>query len=123
MINVVVLSGELSRPAQIVDLPSGDQILALEVTIRRPGVAADPVPVQWAQAPQWAQSLEAGDRVVVLGRVRRRFFRAGGTTQSRTEVVAAKVVRATARQKVRALVEEAVEALDEELMTEGVARS
>jgi single-strand DNA-binding protein len=119
MINVVVVAGELSRPAQMVDLPSGDHILALEVTVRRPGAAADPVPVQWAQAPAWARALGAGDEVVVLGRVRRRFFRAGGVTQSRTEVVAARVVRATARARVRALVDEAVDALDGGLMAEG----
>jgi hypothetical protein len=35
-------------------------------------------------------------------------------TQSRTEVVAARVVRGSARSKVRALVDEAVELLDRE---------
>jgi single-strand DNA-binding protein len=33
--------------------------------------------------------------VLVVGHVRRRFFRAGGATQSRTEIVAHKVVRST----------------------------
>ena len=123
MINVVFLSGELSRPAQAVDLPSGDRMLALELTVRRPGSPAEPVPVQWSRPPAWAEGLEAGDRIAVLGRVRRRFFRAGGTTQSRTEVVATKVVRATARSRVRALVEEAVDALDGELAGENAGRA
>jgi single-strand DNA-binding protein len=33
-----------------------------------------------------------GSEVVVAGHVRRRFFRAGGVTQSRTEVVATRVI-------------------------------
>ena len=47
-------------------------------------------------------TVTAGDEVMVAGRVQRRFFRAGGSTQSRTEVVAAELVparrtRSTAR--------------------------
>lgn len=123
MINVVFVAGELSRPAQAVDLPSGDRIVSLEVTVRRPGVAADPVPVQWSQAPAWAERLDAGDQVAVLGRVRRRFFRSAGTTQSRTEVVAVKVARASSKSRVRALIEEAVDALDAELAGDDTARA
>lgn len=115
MLNLVFLTGELCRPAQAVELPSGDRLLSLEVTVRPDGGPAEAVPVQWSDPPGWALGLEAGTTVAVLGRVRRRFFRSGGTTQSRTEVVARRVVRASARTRVRALVEEAVEALDREL--------
>ncbi len=108
----MVLQGVLSRPAQDVQLPSGDRLVSLEVTVRRPEGAAEPVPVQWADPPAWASVLDAGTEVAVLGRVRRRFFRAGGTTQSRTEVVASRVVRASARSKVRAMVDEAVDRLE-----------
>jgi single-strand DNA-binding protein len=111
MYNVVFLQGVLARPAQDVVLPSGDRLLALEVTVRRPDGPAEPVPVQWGEAPAWASTLDAGTEVAVLGRVRRRFFRAGGITQSRTEVVATKVVRTTGRARVRALAEEAISAL------------
>ena len=44
----------------------------------------------------------AGDEVVVVGRARRRFFRAGGATASRTEVVAAQVCPVRAPARVRA---------------------
>ena len=64
------------------------------------------------ERPAWASALDAGAEVAVLGRVRRRFFRAGGLTQSRTEVVASRVVRGTARAKVAALIDEAVRHLD-----------
>ncbi len=112
MINLVVLEGVLARPAQDVELPSGSRLLSLEVTVRRDEGAAEPVPVAWFDPPAWATALDAGAGVVVFGRVRRRFFRAGGVTQSRTEVVASKVVRASATSKVTALLAEASTALD-----------
>ena len=115
MTNVVVLQGVLARPAVDVQLPSGDRLVSLEVTVRRDSGPAEPVPVQWADPPAWAATLDTGTAVAVLGRVRRRFFRAGGATQSRTEVVARKVVRASARTKVQALVDEAVELLADTL--------
>ena len=36
----------------------------------------------------WVETLEPGDEIVVVGRVRRRFFRAGGATASRVELEA-----------------------------------
>lgn len=118
MINLVVLMGVLARPAQDVELPSGDRLVSLEVTVRRPDGPAEPVPVQWPDAPAWASMLDAGTEVAVIGRVRRRFFRAGGVTQSRTEVVARRVARASARTKVRGIVDEAVDHLER---TAGIA--
>ena len=113
MTNVVLLQGMLARPAVDVQLPSGDRLVSLEVTVRREGGPAEPVPVQWADPPAWAATLDTGTAVAVLGRVRRRFFRAGGATQSRTEVVATKVVRASTRAKVQALVNEAMRLIGE----------
>ena len=55
--------------------------------------------------------MAAGADLVVLGSVRRRFFRAGGATQSRTEVVAEKVVAAHRGRDVKRLVETACRAL------------
>lgn len=99
MINVVVLEGELARPAEQRVLPSGSQVLSLELTVRREGAAAETVPLSWPEAPAWASGLDAGARIVVTGRVRRRFFRAGGSTQSRTEVVVATMQPATSIKK------------------------
>ena len=50
------------------------------------------MPVAWFDAGAAADDLDAGKPVAVAGHVRRRFFRAGGVTQSRTEVVATRVV-------------------------------
>ncbi len=111
MINVVVLQGVLARPAQDRVLPSGTRLLSLEVTVSRPDGPADPVPVAWFDAPASAAALDAGAEVVVVGRVRRRFFRAGGLTQSRTEVVASRVVRAAELKRARALMSTAGSAI------------
>ena len=108
MLNVVVIAGVLARPARDVALPSGSRLLSLEITVRRAEGPAETVPVTWLDAPAWATALDEGMPVVVSGRVRRRFFRAGGVTQSRTEVVAARVARAGATSRVRSMLEEAV---------------
>ncbi len=92
MTNVVVLVGRLARPAEARELPSGDRLVAYEVTVDREGERAETVPVVWFGAPASAVDHDVDERMVVVGRVRRRFFRAGGGTQSRTEVVAEAVV-------------------------------
>jgi single-strand DNA-binding protein len=103
--NLVVLRGSLSRPPEARDLRSGDVLVAYEVTVPgRAGVPATSVPVVWFAPPGGAAAadLDADTEVVVIGSVRRRFFRAGGATQSRTEVVADRVIparRAKAAQK------------------------
>ncbi|HVL28291.1 MAG TPA: single-stranded DNA-binding protein [Acidimicrobiales bacterium] len=104
MTNVVVLVGRLARPAQLRHLPSGDFLVEYQVTVPRTGQRADSVPVVWERAPASASSLDAGDEVVVVGRVRRRFFRAGGGTASRTEVVAESVVPSRLAKRARASV-------------------
>ncbi len=86
--NLSILVGTLSRPPELRDLPSGDQVLGLELTVRPPQGPAESVPIAWFGAPPSAVGWSPGDEIVVVGRVRRRFFRAGATTQSRTEVVA-----------------------------------
>ncbi len=86
--NLSILVGVLSRPPELRDLPSGDQVLGLELTVRPQEGPAESVPIAWFGAPTSAMGWSPGDEIVVVGRVRRRFFRAGGSTQSRTEVVA-----------------------------------
>jgi single-strand DNA-binding protein len=98
--NVVILRGRLARPPESRALPSGDIVVAYDVTVPRPGERAETVPVAWLDAPASAADLAAGEEVVVVGRVRRRFFRSGGATQSRTEVAAERVV--PTRHRVRA---------------------
>lgn len=113
MTNVVVLAGRLARPAEMRQLPSGDRLVAYEITVPREGARADTVPVVWFEAPPSAADHDVDEQVVVVGRVRRRFFRAGGVTQSRTEVVADSVVAARHTKRARAAVEKAQGRLSE----------
>ena len=86
--NLCVLVGELSSDPRPLELASGSVLLHCEVTVR----ATDSVPVVRFDPIASERSLSAGERGVMVGRVHRRFFRAGGTTVSRTEVVADRVV-------------------------------
>jgi single-strand DNA-binding protein len=106
VMNVAVLCGTLSRAPEVRELPSGDRLVAYEVTVRPPQGKAESVPVAWPDAPAWAGRFPAGADVVVVGRVRRRFFRAGGATSSRTEVVA-RAVRKTGTAAARKAVQHA----------------
>jgi len=112
VINLVVVHGRLTRPAELRVLPSGDRLVTLELSIPRPGERAESVPVSWSDPPAWATDLDVDVQVVVVGRVRRRFFGAGGLTRSRTEVVAEAVVRAGHTKRAKAALAHAVGRLE-----------
>lgn len=95
--NVAVLRGHLSSPPRTRGLASGDRLVSLEVTTRVDGGPAESVPVAWFGAPDPLPAWDDGQEVLVVGRIRRRFFTAGAATASRTEVVATTVVPAGRR--------------------------
>ena len=104
--NVVVLQGTLSSDPVSRVLASGSVLVSLELTTVVDGCSSS-VPVAWFDPPletAWA----AGQSLLVTGTVRRRFFRTGGLTQSRTEVVAAQVVPTGRRRAARAALARAV---------------
>ncbi len=84
-LNVAVVRGTCSSPPDVRRLPSGDIVAQLQVTTRVRGSALS-VPVSVHAPKQWVETLDTGDDVMVLGHVRRRYFRAGGGTASRVEV-------------------------------------
>jgi single-stranded DNA-binding protein len=105
--NLVVIQGTLSRDPVFRELPSGDCLVNLEVTVRDRS-PAESVPVVWIEPTAGWEAMAAGDAVALMGRVRRRFFRtASAGTQSRTEVVADRVVPARQAKRVRALLTKA----------------
>ena len=120
-VSMALVAGTLSRPAETRQLPSGDSLVALEVTTRLPDGAAESMPVVWPAAPAWAGRLAAGERIVVAGRVRRRFYRAGGATASRTELVAERIVPVRQRARTRALIEHVRDGVDAALESPPVA--
>jgi len=106
--NLAVLRGTVTSDPRVRDLPSGSVVVNLEVTTRGDAVTAS-VPVVVHDRPV---DVAAGDEVVVVGHVQRRFFRAGGVTQSRTEVVATHVVPARRTRTVARAIAAATALLD-----------
>ncbi len=120
--NVVVVRGVLSRAPVARILPSGDRLGAFEVTVPRRSTPAETVPVVWFGVPDHALALAAGSEVVVLGRVRRRFYRTPRGTASRTEVVAERVQHASRTVQVAGLLDVAVAVLTEPTEAAGLGR-
>ncbi|MCU1365261.1 MAG: hypothetical protein JWL72_1660 [Ilumatobacteraceae bacterium] len=85
--NVVVVSGRLSSSPVVRELQSGSVLVTYEVTTKVDDASIS-VPLVWFDPPKHV-AVDAGDEVAAVGYARRRFFRAGGATQSRTEVVVA----------------------------------
>lgn len=99
--NIAILRGVIRREPDARVLPSGDEVLSIELSVRDVDRPADTVPVVWQNPPTSAFKLAEGDDVVVVGRVRRRFFRSGGATSSRTEVHADTVLGARSSARLR----------------------
>lgn len=94
--NVVVVQGVLKTEPVERTLPAGNTVMDWNVSVETDG-AKQSVPVQWNEPSKAVQRLGEGDAVVLLGTVRQRFFRAGGSTVSRTEVVGEAVAKPTQR--------------------------
>jgi len=108
--NVVLVQGTLSSEPIERTLPGGRNVMDWQVTSIVDG-RKRPVPVLWEDPPKRALSISEGDEVVVLGTIRRRFFQAGGTTASRTELVAEQVAKPTQKVAMGKLLDEAREQL------------
>lgn len=99
-LNLAVLVGELSSAPEVRDLGERGRVASLAV--RTPTAdGATSVPVTVWSPPAWLEDASAGTRVVLVGPVRRRFYRSGsGATGSRVEVEASAIARDTARSRV-----------------------
>ena len=98
--NIVVLSGAIIAEPEPRALADGSCRWSFDLATDAPtaqgGVERIVVPVVWSGA-QLPPGCGSGADVGVVGRVRRRFFRSGGATVSRTEVVALGLVASTRR--------------------------
>jgi single-strand DNA-binding protein len=112
--NIAVIRGSIRNEPTVRELPGGSVVAQFDVgatTLHvdgRPGLVS--VPIAWND-PTATQLgvLAAGAEVLVVGTVRRRFFRVGGATQSRTEVVADAVVPTRQSKRVARAVREAAD--------------
>jgi single-strand DNA-binding protein len=89
---MAIVVGNLAKPVEVRNLASGLSIANFDLVVPQVDGTPDTVPVALFEPPDETLQWAAGDVLVVVGRVRRRFFRAGPSTQSRTEVVAENVV-------------------------------
>jgi single-strand DNA-binding protein len=105
--NLVVLQGHVSSEPRRRDLPSGTTMLQIEITTPGDGALLS-VPVVWFEP---TRDFAPADEVTVLGHVRRRFYRTGGVTHSRTEVVADQIVTTRRRRDAQRLVGRAITTL------------
>ena len=110
--NLVVLRGLIRRDPEFRVLASGDELMSLDLTVRSGEAPAESVPVVWPNPAAAAVKFIEGDDVVVVGRIRRRFFRAGGSTATRTEVHADKILSARSGVRIRTALEPRVEDLN-----------
>jgi single-strand DNA-binding protein len=112
-VNVAIVRGTCSSPAEVRVLPSGQVLAQLQITTRT-GERAQSVPVAVLEPPAWVEQLDTGDEIVAAGEIRRRFFRAGGVTASRVELHAEVVGKGRDRRRARTAarrLEEVVELL------------
>ena len=104
--NVTVVVGTVHSEPLERALPGGGMVVQFDITTR---IHTDgrqlkvSVPVAWNDpTPAQLGVVAPGEVVVVVGTVRRRFFRVGGVTQSRTEVVAEAVIPPRRRKQLEA---------------------
>ena len=114
-VNLAVLCGPCSGPAEVRVLESGTRLATLAVRCPAGSTAderATSVPVTVWDPPAWVETLDAGDLVVVVGRIRRRFYQRPGGLGSRVDVEAEMVGRARDRRRIDAALRKADEALE-----------
>jgi len=112
--NVAIVRGTCSSTPEMRVLPSERRLAQIQLTAQVGGRGVS-VPVAVLDPPAWLDAVDVGDELVVLGAVRRRFFRAAGATASRVEIEAEIVCRGRDRRRSRALrrrLEELLDALD-----------
>jgi single-strand DNA-binding protein len=88
-INFVLLIGTIDNTPTTREMPGGAPWVNFDLGCHTEhGTETIPIVTELHVAPDLL-----GETVEIHGRVRRRYFRAGGVTQSRTEIVAHRIIR------------------------------
>ncbi len=93
-LNLSVVCGRCSAVPEVRVLESGTRLASLAVRCPAGSDRATSVPVTVWDPPAWVEALEPGDAVVVVGRLRRRFYRRPDGVGSRVDVEADLIGRA-----------------------------
>ena len=111
-VNLSVICGPVSAAPEIRVLESGTRLASLAVRCPAGDDRATSVPVTVWDPPAWVEALEPGDAVVVVGKLRRRFYQRPGGVGSRVDVEAELIGRARDRRRIDAALKKAEAALD-----------
>jgi single-strand DNA-binding protein len=90
-VNVVVLAGTVAAEPVQRQMPSGDEVTEIRLSVPEAGKRLLPLPVAvWhgAIGKRALAGIAKGDSVLVHGTLVRRFYRSGAGARSLTEVVA-----------------------------------
>src|SRR5262245_48605160 len=111
-VNLSVLCGPCSGAPEVRVLESGTRVASLAVRCPGGDDRATSVPVTVWDPPAWVEALAPGDPVVVVGRLRRRFYQRPGGVSTRVDVEAELIGRARDRRRRDAALRRAEAALD-----------
>jgi single-stranded DNA-binding protein len=111
-VNLSVLCGPCSNAPELRVLESGTRLATLAIRCTNDGERATSVPVTVWNPPAWVEDLEAGEVVVVVGRLRRRFYQCPGGVGSRVDVESEMIGRARDRRRIEAALRRATTALE-----------
>ncbi|MFT7598517.1 MAG: hypothetical protein ACI8TP_001438 [Acidimicrobiales bacterium] len=102
-LNWVVLAGEVRATPQQKVLPSGDHLMSFDLRVPSSEGPRQSIPVSWIGKATKVPRIEGGADVVVIGEIRRRFYRGASGLASRIDVRASRVVAGGQAQRRRAL--------------------
>jgi single-stranded DNA-binding protein len=111
-LNLSVVCGPCSGAPEIRVLESGTRLATLSIRCPTSGDKATSVPVTVWEPPAWLDTLEPGEVLVVVGRLRRRFYQRPGGVGSRVDVEAETIGRARDRRRIDAALRRALTALE-----------
>jgi single-strand DNA-binding protein len=97
--NIAVVRGTVLREPREQTLANGQKVVSLDVSVIYEERPSESLEVVWVDPPRNLVVPRQGNEIVAIGRVRRRFFKAGESVVSRTELVAETVL--TTRQTAR----------------------
>jgi hypothetical protein len=109
--NLCVLQGVVIGDPRIAEIPSGATALSFDVQTQVEGRGRASVPVEWTGPAARLPKVTSGASVAVVGSVARRFYRAGGSVQTRVYVDPAKIVVKQRKRQDAALAEALATAL------------
>ena len=111
-VNLSVICGPVSAAPEMRVLDSGTRLASLAVRCPAGDDRATSVPVTVWDPPAWVEALQPGEAVVVVGKLRRRFYQRPGGVGSRVDVEAELIGRARDRRRIDAALKKAEAALD-----------